>query len=190
MHQARERAPRDFVGDAALRDDVAAPDFTTLGGDPEHLVLQPAQHRLGRGHALAADDGAGAARPRDARARPRAPPGLTDRACRRPIPAGCRIPCSALPLGARRPRPGLCRARPPPAESAAEARVSLTAISGDDRAGRRTCPSHQPRSRYGAPGDGSADGGLSDESAATATAHGAVAQPVMGVSPCGPGSAP
>jgi hypothetical protein len=41
IHELRERAPRDFVGRATLRDDVAAPNFAMLGSDPEHLVLQP-----------------------------------------------------------------------------------------------------------------------------------------------------
>ena len=45
MHEARERAPRDFVRDAALRDDVA-PHLALLSGNPEHLVLEPAERRL------------------------------------------------------------------------------------------------------------------------------------------------
>ena len=45
------------MGNAAPRDDVAAPNFTTLGSDPEHLVLQPAERRRRHRRPLAPEKG-------------------------------------------------------------------------------------------------------------------------------------
>ena len=81
IHEARERAPRDFVGDAAPRDNVAASNFATLGSDPEHLVLQPAKLCFRHRHPLAPGR---AWLPRTPADRPTGRPDLPARSDRRP----------------------------------------------------------------------------------------------------------
>jgi hypothetical protein len=47
LHEARELAPRNFVGHATVRDDIAAPNLATLGSEPEYLILKLWNRLLG-----------------------------------------------------------------------------------------------------------------------------------------------